>query len=85
MTILVTPFAHHQRPALIRDVASLDKNHLKSVQMVLRAVVKVVKLLLEILQNLCMASHIGSKYQDNNVLIFYMIRRELNFCRDILL
>ena len=53
--------------------------------MVLRAVVKVVKLLLEILQNLCMASHIGSKYQDNNVLRFYMIRRDLNFCRDILL
>jgi hypothetical protein len=57
-----------ERSALIRDVTSLDQNHLQRIQMVFRAVVKVVQLLFEILQNLCMTSHIRSKYQDDHVL-----------------
>ena len=60
--------SYQERSAFIRDVAGLDQNHLQSIQMVLRAVVKVVQFLFEILQNLCMTSHIRSKYQDDHVL-----------------
>ena len=64
--------SHHKRSAFIRDVTGLDQNHLQSIQMVFRAVVKVVQLLFEILQNLCMTSHIRSKYQDDHVLRMHM-------------
>ena len=60
--------SYQERSVFIRDVTGLDQNHLQSIQMVLRAVVKVVQLLFEILQNLCMTSHIRSKYQDDHVL-----------------
>ena len=60
--------SYQKRSSHIINVKGLDQNHRQSIQMVLRAVVKVVQFLFEILQNLCMTSHIRSKYQDDRVL-----------------
>ena len=58
----------HDRPTLVRDVTGLDQYHLESVQMILRAVVKVVKFLFKIIQYLCMSGHICGKYQNDHIL-----------------
>ena len=59
---------YHDRPTLVRDVTGLDQNHLESVQMILRAVVKVVKFLFEIIQYLGMSGHVCGKYQYDHIL-----------------
>ena len=57
----------HDRPTLVRDVAGLDQNHLESVQMILGAVVKVVKFLSEVVEDFRMARHVRCKDQDYHV------------------
>ena len=61
-------YFYHDWSAFIGYVTGLDENHLECVEVVLRAVVEIVQLLLEIVQYLSMSCHVRGQDQNDHVL-----------------
>ena len=59
---------HHDGAALVGDVASLDQDHLEGVEVVLGAVVEVVQLLLEVIEDLRVPRHVRGEDEDDHIL-----------------